>query len=401
MPEAQSVTCMIMLAAGSRYETPETNGIAHFSEHMFFKGTEKRPTARDIAGEIDTIGGQLNAFTGKEYTAYYVRCAAEARDVALDVVVDQLRNSKFDPDEIEREKGVIVEEMNMYFDTPRDYIGGVYESLLYGDQPLGWDIIGRKETVRAATRDTFTSYLDTWYHPSRMVLGLGGRVGDDAVERAQALFGDLPARETPHPSPAQPYANGRVKVFTKQSDQAHVVIGVKSYPIEHPDRYALLLLANVLGGGMSSRLFTGLRERRGLAYYVFGHNPSYTDAGSLYSQAGVDITRIDEAVTTIAGELRKIASEPVPADELEKARSVSKGRFVLELESPHGLLMFGLRREVLEGQAPDLADVLAEIDKVTAEDVQRVAAELIRDDALRLAVIGPFDDPARFEQLLD
>src|ERR671917_1192300 len=155
MPQAKSVACFVMLAAGSRYETRDTNGIAHFAEHMFFKGTERRPTARHIAGEIDAIGGEFNAFTGKEYTGYYVKCAAEHRDVALDVLVDMLRNSKFEPTEIEREKGVIVEEMNMYFDTPRDYIGPVYEALLYGDQPLGWDIIGTRETVTSATRDTF------------------------------------------------------------------------------------------------------------------------------------------------------------------------------------------------------------------------------------------------------
>jgi hypothetical protein len=158
MPQAQSVTCVVMFAAGSRYETPETNGIAHFAEHMFFKGTESRPTARAIAGEIDGIGGEFNAFTGKEATGYYVKCAAGTRDTALDVLADMLQRSKFDADEIEREKGVIVEEMNMYFDTPRSYIGSVYERLLYGDQPLGWDIIGRKETVTGASRDTFVSY---------------------------------------------------------------------------------------------------------------------------------------------------------------------------------------------------------------------------------------------------
>jgi predicted Zn-dependent peptidase len=400
LPEAQSVTCMVMLAAGSRYETSETNGIAHFSEHMFFKGTESRPSAREIAGEIDAIGGEFNAFTGKEYTAYYVKCAAEHRDVALDVIVDMLRHSRFEPEEIEREKGVIVEEMNMYFDTPRDYIGGVYEQLLYGDQPLGWDIIGRKETVRGATRDTFTSYLDTWYHPSRMVLGLGGRVGDDVLERATELLGDLPDAPTPEPGPVQPNANGRVKVFTKQSDQAHVILGVPSYELDHPDRYALQLLSTVLGGGMSSRLFTEVRERRGLAYYVFGLNHSYTDAGSLYAQAGVDINRIDEAISTILVELRAIAAEPVPADELEKARNFAKGRFVLQLENPQGLILFGLRREVLEGRAPDLAEVLEGLNAVTAEDVQRVARALVADESLRLAVIGPFDDAARFDALL-
>jgi predicted Zn-dependent peptidase len=400
LDHAQSVTCMVMLAAGSRYETPDTNGIAHFSEHMFFKGTERRPTARDIAGEIDAIGGEFNAFTGKEYTAYYVKCAAEHRDVALDVLVDMLRNSRFDGEEIEREKGVIIEEMNMYFDTPRDYIGGVYESLLYGDQPLGWDIIGRKETVRGAARETFMSYLDKWYKPPRMVVGIAGKIGDGAVERAQELFGDLPGAETGAPEPARGYQTDRVSVFTKQSDQAHLVLGVPSYPIEHPDRYALQMVATVLGGGMSSRLFTEVRERRGLAYYVFGTNHSYTDAGSLYSQAGVDINRIDEAVTTIASELKTIAAEPVPADELEKARSFTKGRFVLQLESPQGLILFGMRKEILEGRAPDPEEVLAGVDSVSAEDVQRVARDLITSEQLRLAVIGPFDDAERFEKLL-
>ncbi len=400
LDHAQSVTCMVMLAAGSRYETPDTNGIAHFSEHMFFKGTERRPSARDIAGEIDAIGGEFNAFTGKEYTAYYVKCAAEHRNVALDVIVDMLRNSRFESEEIEREKGVIIEEMNMYFDTPRDYIGGVYESLLYGDQPLGWDIIGRKVTVRGATRDTFMSYLDRWYKPPRMVLGVAGRIGDDVLERAQELLGDLPRAETGEPEPARGYESERVRVFTKQSDQAHLILGVPSYPLEHPDRYALQMVATVLGGGMSSRLFTEVRERRGLAYYVFGINHSYIDAGSLYSQAGVDINRIDEAVTTIASELRKIAAEPVPADELEKARNFTKGRFVLQLESPQGLIMFGLRKEVLERRAPDPEEVLAGVDAVTAEDVQRVAQDVIADERLRLALIGPFDDATRFEALL-
>ncbi|MBD0349263.1 MAG: insulinase family protein [Thermoleophilia bacterium] len=401
MLQAQSVTCFVMLAAGSRYETRDTRGIAHFAEHMFFKGTERRPSARDIAGEIDAIGGEFNAFTSKEYTGYYVKCASEHRDVALDVLVDMLRRSKFDPDEIEREKGVIVEEMNMYFDTPRDYIGGVYEQLLYGDQPLGWDIIGDRETVRAATRGTFLDYLDRWYRPSRIVVGLGGRLGDEAVERIAELLGDL--EDAPHDGRAAPAAaNGGapVKVHTKESDQAHLILGVPSYPLEHPDRYALQLLATVLGGGMSSRLFTEVRERRGLGYYVYGVNHSYTDAGSLYAQAGVDIARIDDAVTTIVAELRRMAEEPVPYDELEKARNFAKGRFVLQLESPHGTVMFGLRREVLEGRAAEPEEVLAGIDAVTADDVQRVAGTLIGDGRLKLAVIGPFDDAERFERLL-
>ena len=403
MASAQSVTCAIMLAAGSRYETPETNGIAHFAEHMFFKGTDKRPTARDISKEIDAIGGEFNAFTGKEYTGFYVKCAAESRDIALDVLVDMLRNSKFAEAEIEREKGVIIEEMNMYFDTPRDFIGGVYEGLLYDDQPLGWDIIGRKETIRDATRATFRNYVDSWYKPSRMVVGVGGAIGDDLHEKVEELLGDLSAAETGEPERVRLDgidARPRVKVHTKQSDQAHVILGVHSYPLEHPDRYPLQVLATVLGGGMSARLFTEVRERRGLAYYVFGVNHSYTDAGSLFAQAGVDINRIDDAVSTIARELRKVATESVPRDELEKARSFAKGRFVLQLETSQGLIMFGLRREVLESETPDPQEVLAELDKVTAEDVQRVAQDVIDGRGLNLAVIGPFDDAERFEQLL-
>ena len=401
MPQAQSVSCFVMFAAGARYETADIGGIAHFAEHMFFKGTKRRPTARDIATEIDGIGGEFNAFTGKEYTGYYVKCAAGTRDIALDVLVDMMRNSRFDPEEIEREKGVIVEEMNMYFDTPRDFVGGVYENLLYGDQPLGRDIIGSKETVRAATRDTFTSFIDRWYRPERMVVGLGGRVGDGLLERLEELLGSIEPRQTGTPEPAVIPANGSpVKVHTKQSDQAHIVLGARSYPLGHPDRYALQLLTTVLGGGMSSRLFTEVRERRGLAYYVFGTNSSYLDAGSLYAQAGVDIDRIDDAVTTIAAELRRIAAEPVPTAEFEKARSFAKGRFVLGIESPHGTIMYGLRREVLLGEAEEPEATLASLDAVTVEDIQRVAQDVVGKQ-LKLAVIGPFEDAERFERLLE
>jgi predicted Zn-dependent peptidase len=402
MPQVQSVICVVMLAAGARYETRETNGIAHFAEHMFFKGTERRPDAKAISTEVDSIGGEFNAFTSKEYTGYYVRCAAEFRDTALDVLVDMLRNSKFDPDEIEREKGVIVEEMNMYFDTPRDYIGGVYEELIFGDHPLGWDTLGRKETIRDATRDTFMDYLGAWYKPSRMVVGVGGNFDGGLQERVEALLGDLVDAPTGAPEPAQVVAaNGaRVKVHAKDSDQAHLILGVPSYPMGHPDRYALQIVGAILGSGMSSRLFTEVRERRGLAYYVYATNHSYVDAGSLFAQAGVDVKRADEAVETIAHELRRIADEPVGAEELEKSKNLAKGRLTLQTESPQGMILFGLRREVLEGRAAEPQEVIDGINAVTAEDVQRVARDVIGDRGLSLALIGPFDRAERFEQLL-
>jgi predicted Zn-dependent peptidase len=197
-----------------------------------------------------------------------------------------------------------------------------------------------------------------------------------------------------------PQNGNAVRVHHKASDQAHIVLGARSYPLEHPDRYVLQLLAGVLGGGMSSRLFIEVRERRGLAYYVYGANHAYTDAGSLYAQAGVDIARIDEAITTVVDELKKVVDEPVPSEELEKARSYAKGRFVLQLESPHGLTLFGLRKEVLENRVVEQEEVLAALDAVTVEDVQRVAQDVL-GGGLNLALIGPFDDPSRFEKLLN
>jgi predicted Zn-dependent peptidase len=401
MPQGGSVSCFIMLAAGARYETPGSKGIAHFAEHMFFKGTEQRPTARTIATEIDAIGGEFNAFTGKELTGYYVKCGSETRDVAFDVLGDMLLNSRFEPDEIEKEKGVILEEMNVYLDTPQRYVGNVYDRLLFADQPLGWDILGTKETIEGATRETFTSYLDTWYRPERMVVGVGGRIGDGLEERLEELLGSVEQRQTGMAAPVElPPDSSPVALHTKASEQAHLILGVRGYPIGHENRYALQLLAVVLGGGMSSRLFTEVREKRGLGYYVHAGNSAYTDTGTFYSSAGVDVDRVDEAITTILGEMRKIAAEPVPSDELEKARGYAKGRFVLRLESPQGTIQYGLRREVLEGEIEEPDELLRHLDAVTAEDVQRVARDLFEDKRLYLALVGPFDDPARFEQLL-
>jgi predicted Zn-dependent peptidase len=401
MPQVGSVSCFVMFGAGSRYETPLSKGIAHFSEHMFFKGTERRPTARSLATEIDAIGGEFNAFTGKELTGYYVKCGSETRDIALDVLVDMLLESRFDAAEIEKEKGVILEEMNVYLDTPSRYVGSVYDRLLYGDQPLGWDILGTKETIEGATRETFTSYLDTWYRPERMVVGVAGRVGDGLHERLEALLGGIEPQETGAPTAVEIPANGpQVALHTKSSEQAHLHIGVRGFELGHPDRYALQMLSVVLGGGMSSRFFTEIREKRGLAYYVHAGNDNYTDAGSFYAAAGVDVDRVDDAIATIVGELRKVAGERVPDDEFEKARGYAKGRFVLRLESPQGTIQYGLRREILEDEIEEPDQVLAQLDAVTADDVQRVAQQLFEGKRLYLALVGPYDEPERFEKLV-
>ena len=396
MDGAPSVAAFVGIASGSRYEQPAAAGIAHFAEHMFFKGTERRPTARDISAEIDGIGGEFNAFTGKEMTAYYVKCAADSTSVAIDVLSDMLLASRFDGDEIEREKGVIVEEINMYLDTPRDLIGQVHDDLRYGTSPLGRPIIGSKETVRAATRDTFLDYLGTWYRPERIVVGLGGAVTDAMVEDVADRFGGLEAIATPPPpETVLPEIEGpTVRIERRDSDQAHLILSVGGYPVVHPDRYVLSVLQAVLGGGMSSRLFTEVRERRGLAYYVFASHAGYTDTGSLYVQAGVDTKRMELAISTIWAELRRIATEPVPDEEIAKAKRYITGRTVLGVEDPRGMILHGLRRSLIEGAPTELEEIFAGIDAVTAADVARVADDLIRRRQAALAVIGPFDDEA-------
>jgi predicted Zn-dependent peptidase len=401
MTGVKSVAVMVMLAAGSRYETKQTNGIAHFAEHMFFKGTEKRPTAKDISSEVDGIGGEFNAFTSKEFTGYYIKCASEHRTLALDVLADQLLASRFDPEEIDREKGVIVEELNMYLDTPRDHVDSVYETLLFGDQPLGWDVIGTKETVRASTRQTFLDYLDAWYTPRRMVVGAAGDVDERFVDEVAEMFGHIADRPSGEMAPAEfVQTEPRVALETRDSDQAHLRLGVRGLQTTSPDRYIMQVLTTVLGGGMSSRLFIEVRERLGLAYYVYGYHQGYHDTGTLFAQAGVDTERIDQAVATIAGEFRKLAADGVSEDEVRRCKNFLKGRMVLQLEDPKGLLIFGLRREALEDRIVEIDEVLNGIEAVTVADIQRVARELIVDDGLNFGLVGPYDDEQRFLDIL-
>lgn len=404
LPHTASATALVLFGAGSRFESAQQCGIAHFAEHMFFKGTERRPSAQDISAEIDSIGGEFNAFTGKEYTGYYVKCASEHLDLAIDVLADQLLHSKFDADEIEREKGVILEEMNMYRDTPTRYIGNVYDTLMYGDHPLGWDIIGTEEVIRGADRDLFQSFTNRWYTGNRCVVGLGGNIPDKAKQAASRLFDSIAPSQPGSPESLTLSHNGpRVLVHDKTSDQTHIALGLPApgMLIDQKKRAAISVMNAVLGGGMSSRLFIEVREKRGLCYYVRSHHDAYTDVGSFMIQAGVDTERVDLAVTTIIDELWKLRAHGVPADELRKAKNFLKGRFVLGIEDSKGLIMYGAVKEAVEGNLEDPAVVLERIEAVTAEDVQAVVEEIIVRDGLNLAVLGPFPDAdERFLELL-
>jgi predicted Zn-dependent peptidase len=400
MPNAQSVACFLGWAAGSRYESHETSGYAHFVEHMLFTGTERRPSMTALSTEVDSLGAIFNAATRKESTVYYVRCTAEHLERALDILVDMARNSTFDPAEIEREKGVITEEMNMIYQSPKEYVDEHFEALVYGDRPLGRPVIGRREAVAAAERDALVTFARQWYTAPRLVVAIAGGIEGDARPLVEELLGDLPGGAGTFQPATLDGPGERVTVETKDSEQAELALGVPTFPLDHPDRYVLAIVRALLGGGMSSRLYRELVSGRGIAYTITAVIQAYADAGSLWAQGGVTAEKADEAVDVVVREVRRLAEEPVPADELQKARNYAKGRFVFQTETPQGLLQYALRRELVEGMSPEPAEVLAGLDAVTAEDVLRVAGQLLGPDALRLAVIGPFDDPVRFERLL-
>lgn len=405
MPSFESATVMLMVAAGSRYETKQNNGISHFLEHMAFKGTKKRPTAMDIASLIDGMGGEFNAFTGKETTGYYIKSSVANVDLSMDILSDIMQHSLFDAAEIEKEKGVIMEEINLYEDTPARKIGDIYEQLLYGDTPLGWDIAGEKQIIRSVVRDDFTNYMASLYSASNMTLVVAGGVDTKNVrEMAEKYFTKMRQFETlRYSGVVENQEKSAVLIKQKKTEQAHFALGVRTVAEEHPDKYPLWLLSAVLGGGMSSRLFSEIREKRGLAYYVRTHSDHYTDCGSLVSMAGVDAKRADEAVKVAVAEYRKIANgkSKIANDELKKAKEFTKGHLVLDLEDSRSVAGFYAQQELLEKTIDNPDDILVKIDKVTVEDIQRVAQKYLGKNPLNLAVIGNFEEKERFQKLLE
>lgn len=405
MPSFESATALVMVGAGSRYEVKQNNGISHFLEHMAFKGTRSRPTFMEISGLVDGIGGEFNAFTSKEYTGYYIKAGKNNIELCLDLLSDMLQNSKLDAVEIEKEKGVIIEEINLYEDTPMKNIGDIFESLLYGDTPLGWDTAGKKDIIRKITRDDFTKYLNSFYSPSNMTVVLAGGIKEsDSWDLTQKYFSKMEKFNTKKPLKA----NDRQKkpavfVKTKETEQAHLVLGVRTVPLGSGERYALSVLSSVLGGGMSSRLFSEVREKRGLAYYTKANSDQYTDAGSLVVSAGVDPKRIEEAVEVILSELSDLRDgrKKISPEELRKAKEYLKGHLVLELEDSRSVSIFYASQSILEKEILDPSEVLAKIDEVSVDDVMGVAKKYLIKQTLNLAVIGNFKDKGKFEKLLE
>ena len=400
--DTQAVTVLALVGTGSKYETKEISGISHFLEHMFFKGTKKRPDKIEIAETLDKIGGIYNAFTGEEYTGYFAKVAAGHFDLALDWVSDIYLNSLLPEKELQKEKGVIIEEINMGYDNPMAYIGILWNKLLYGDQPAGWDVAGTKESVAGIGRRELLSYMKSQYVASNTIVCLAGKIKEDLVIRkAKKCFSGI--------KNTQPQGKARVVekqikpnclLHPRETDQTHFCLGVRAYNLFHSQKYGQDILGIILGGMMSSRLFIEIREKLGIAYYVKTNIDSNPDTGFLVTQAGVDNKNAEKAISTILKEYKKISRKRVPEPELKKAKSYIKGKMALILEASDAKASFYGAQELLENKILSLKEIYAKISEVSANDILKISQDIFQPKKLNLAIIGPFKDKKRFNRLL-
>lgn len=402
MPHTRAVSIGFFIGVGSRFEDEEENGISHFLEHMLFKGTEKRPTAREIAEAIEGVGGAINATTGRELTTYWVKVPQGHLALAIDVLVDMLQRSKLEEEEIEKERRVIIEEINMMLDLPGDWVHLLLNQLVWPGHPLGRDVTGTKESVTKIDRERMFRYLARHYHPADTVISVAGGIEhQEVVGELSSALETWPGKEREAYLPVEEaQREPRVCLGYRETEQAHLALSLQGIPRSHPDRFNLQLLNTVLGQGMSSRLFLEVREKRGLTYSISSYVNYLYDTGSIGVSAGVDPRRIEAALEAILGELDRLRREPVPAEELKKAQEFMKGRLLLQMEDSLAVVSWLGRQEILEDRVLTIDEVLAAVDAVTAEDIQRVASERFREESLNLAVVGPFQEEERVRSLL-
>ncbi|HEY3384109.1 MAG TPA: pitrilysin family protein [Vicinamibacterales bacterium] len=390
MPHVRSISVGVWLTRGSRHEPEERSGIAHFVEHMLFKGTATR-SAEDIAQAIDSIGGQLDAFTAKEYAGYYIKVLDEHLPLAMEILSDIVLHPAFDADDIEREKKVILEEIKMVEDTPDDLVHELFTQTFWEGHPLGRPILGTPDTVDALTQETLRDYFRRVYTANNFVVAAVGnldhaRVGE-LVERAFADLtptGEVAADIVPRVLP-------RFAVRNKDLEQSHIVLGTSGYSQSHEDRYVSYVLNTLLGGSMSSRLFQNVREKRGLAYAVFSSLSAYRDAGALTIYAGCATEAVAEVIDVTVEELRGVKNEPIPETELRRAKDHLKGSMMLSLENTASRMSHVARQEIYGDRRFGLDETLEGVERVTVDDVQRVARDLFVNGGLAGTVLGPLD----------
>lgn len=404
MPSFESATVMVMVGAGSRFETKQNSGISHFLEHMAFKGTEKRPTALVISSLIDGMGGEFNAFTGKETTGYYIKAAKSNVELCLDVLSDMLQNSKLEQAEIDKEKGVILEEINLYEDTPMRKIGDIYEALLYGDTPLGWDIAGEKDIIKKTKRQDFLDYMGSLYSADNMTVVVAGGIDEgEVLSLVKKYFSNMKKFKTIKALPiVENQKKPAILIKEKKTEQIHIAMGVRTVDNDNQEKYSLEVLASILGGGMSSRLFHEIREKRGLAYYVRTHSDHYRDCGSLVTLAGIDPKRVVEAVSVLAEEYAKVrvGKVNISEDEVSKAKEFLKGHFVLELEDSRSVAGYYAHQELLEKDKINPDEVLAKIDAISLDQITQVGKTYFKNSTLNLALIGDYSDRQKLEDIV-
>lgn len=402
MEHTGTASAVLLVGAGSRHEREEEAGAFHFIEHLCFKGTRRYPTPRHLSEAVERVGGLINAGTDREVTSFWCKVPYPHLETALDVLAEMVREPLFLPEEVERERQVVLEELALSNDYPDHRVSLLVDRLLWPDHPLGRDVGGVPETVRSLPRDALLSLKEVQYRPNNAVVSVAGRVDPErVVEMVARRLGDWEPG-TPRPwAPAPPALPGpRVGVERRRTEEAHIALGVPGLSARDPGRYAQDLLNTVLGEGMSSRLFLEVRERQGLAYEVHSTSDHFADCGALVIYAGVDPRRAERAVLSILGELERVARDLSP-EELEKAREMVRGRLLMRMEDTRAVAFWWGAQELLLGEHRSVEEVLERVARVGLEECRDLARRLFRPEALRLAVVGPFRSAARFERLVD
>ena len=402
VPEAESVVMTVYVKVGSRYEADSVAGVAHFLEHVFFKGSRNYPYPSSISSLVDSIGGDFNASTSKENTEFYIRASKDHFDLIFDVLTDMILNPLFPEEELEKEKGVVIEEINMYQDSPGAQVESNLENIMWPGSPLGREIIGTKETITALARKQVYDFKNKFYQPGNILLGVAGNFDERKVTRkVERTWGTLTPKKTGTlKKVVDKQSAPALHIEFKPTKQAHLALGFKSFEHDNPKNPAAFLLASILGGSMSSRLFMNIREQKGLAYYIRASNGAYFHTGSFTIHAGLKIGSTKEALREILLELRKVKSEIIVDTELQKAKDYIKGKVALGLEDTHQKLDWVLDSFAVRERVKTPQEFFEQIDAVTAKDVQNIANEIFRNERMSLALVGPFKNQKEFAKEL-